>query len=143
MYLKENLAYLRKKNSISQMELGDKLGVTKQAVSNWETGHTNGMPLETLINLASIFSVSIDDLLTKDLRPAGIPLSKNLKYLRKKERYTQAEMSAILKVKRSTLAGYEVGEKRPSYEGLLNLSEFFGVTVDDLLKKDLSKGEES
>ena len=34
---------------------------------------------------------------------------------------------------------YESGAAELSNQGLINVSEFFGITVDDLLKKDLSK----
>ena len=92
-----------------------------------------------MAEIAQILEVSIDDLLTKDLRPAGLQLSNNLKYLRKSNNYTQANIAKLLMISQQSVSFYESGEKRPSYEGLLNLSEFFGVTVDDLLKKDLSK----
>lgn len=83
--------------------------------------------------------MSIDDLLTGDLRPAGIQLSKNLRHLRKREGYTQIEMADLLNVTPKCVSFYELGEKKPSLERLVNISEFFGVTVDDLLKKDLEK----
>lgn len=139
MYLRENLAYLRKKNSLSQAEVGQMLGVTKQAVSNWERGYTNGMPIEMIISLAEIFSVSIDDLLTKDLSPTGSVFGRNLQYLRKSVNAKGKEIAKIFGVNHSTYSKYENGLVQPSMEGLVAISEFFGVTVDDLLKKDLSK----
>lgn len=144
MYLRENLAYLRKKNSLSQVEVGQMLGVTKQAVSNWERGYTSGMAVETIISLAKLFSVSIDDLLTKDLSPTGSVFGRNLQYLRKSVNAKGKEIAKIFGVNHSTYSKYENGLVQPSMEGLVKISEFFGVTVDDLLKKDLSKeGEHS
>lgn len=138
LYFAENLAYLRKQKGFSQAEFSEKIGMSRAITSLYETGKREPT-LSNLVEMAQILEVSIDDLLTKDMRPAGLQLSNNLKYLRKSNNYTQADMAQILKIGRSTLIGYELGEKRPSYEGLLNLAEFFGVTVDDLLKKDLSK----
>lgn len=53
---------LRKANNMTQMELADKLGISFQAVSNWERGNT--MPdISKLPELARIFQVSVDELL--------------------------------------------------------------------------------
>lgn len=53
---------LRKKCNLTQMELADRMGVSYQAVSNWERG--NSMPdISKLPELAGIFGVSVDSLL--------------------------------------------------------------------------------
>ena len=53
---------LRKDQNMTQMELADKLGISFQAVSNWERGNT--MPdFGKLPELAEIFRVTIDELL--------------------------------------------------------------------------------
>ena len=54
----ENIQNIRKKNNITQEELAEKLNVTRQAVSNWETGK-NEPDIETLTNIAQIFDISI------------------------------------------------------------------------------------
>ncbi|MBD5474343.1 MAG: helix-turn-helix domain-containing protein [Lachnospiraceae bacterium] len=56
------ISELRKKQNMTQMELADKLGISFQAVSNWERGNT--MPdISKLPELAQIFNVTTDDLL--------------------------------------------------------------------------------
>lgn len=56
------ISELRKKQNMTQMELADKLGISFQAVSNWERGST--MPdISKLPELAQIFNVTTDDLL--------------------------------------------------------------------------------
>ena len=53
---------LRKAHNMTQMELADKLGISFQAVSNWERGNT--MPdISKLPELAEIFHISVDELL--------------------------------------------------------------------------------
>ena len=53
---------LRTKKGLSQDELAEKLFVTRQAVSRWETGET--VPgVETLKLLSTLFNVSINTLL--------------------------------------------------------------------------------
>lgn len=58
---KDNLIQLRKYNRLSQEDLAEKVGVTRQAIAKWESGET--VPdLEKCRLLAEIFEVSLDDL---------------------------------------------------------------------------------
>ena len=95
--------------------------------------------LKNLIKIAEYFSVSIDDLLLKDLRPQGSMIARNLKYLRNREHFSQGDMARLLKISKANMGKYESGAAELSNQGLINVSEFFGITIDDLLKKDLSK----
>ena len=62
METKEIIYELRTKKGLSQEELGEKIFVTRQAVSRWETGET--IPnIDTLKNLSKLFDVSINTLL--------------------------------------------------------------------------------
>ena len=62
MESKEVLLELRKKNNLTQDELAEKLFVTRQAVSRWESGETTPN-VETLKLLSKLFDVSINTLL--------------------------------------------------------------------------------
>lgn len=58
---KDNLIQLRKYHRLSQEDLAEKVGVTRQAIAKWEAGET--IPdLEKCRLLAEIFEVSLDDL---------------------------------------------------------------------------------
>lgn len=62
METKDVILSLRNKNNLSQEELAEKVFVTRQAVSRWETGET--IPnTETLKQLSKLFDVSINTLL--------------------------------------------------------------------------------
>ena len=57
----ENLQTLRKQNNYSQEDLADKLQVSRQAVSKWESG--TGFPeTEKLISICDLFDCSMDEL---------------------------------------------------------------------------------
>ena len=59
MTLREKLIVLRDKAGISQMSLAHQLGVSRQAVSRWESGDT--MPsMDKLKAMAKIYDVSLD-----------------------------------------------------------------------------------
>ncbi len=138
MYLNTNLSFLRKKRGLSQREMAKVIGLTSSAIAFYETGDREPS-LKNLIKIAEYFSVSIDDLLLKDLRPQGSVLTRNLKYLRNREHYSQEDMAKLLKVSKANMSKYESGAAELSNQGLINVSQFFGVTIDALLKKDLSK----
>lgn len=58
---KDNLIQLRKYNRLTQEQLSEKIGVTRQAIAKWEAGDT--VPdLDKCKALAEIFGVSLDDL---------------------------------------------------------------------------------
>ena len=49
---------LRTEKGMNQEQLAEKLQVTRQAVSNWETGKTQP-DIETLTRMAEVFGVSV------------------------------------------------------------------------------------
>lgn len=59
------LVKLRKKHGLSQEELADKLGISRQAVSKWERAESSP-DTDNLICLAKLYGVSLDELLDCD-----------------------------------------------------------------------------
>lgn len=66
MSLGENLQFLRKRNDITQEQLAEKLDVSRQSVSKWESD-TTYPEMDKLIQLTQMFHCSMDDLLQKDI----------------------------------------------------------------------------
>lgn len=65
MSFSEKILYLRTRNGMSQEVLADKLLVSRQAVSKWESGVT--LPeTDKLIAISDMFKVSLDYLLKED-----------------------------------------------------------------------------
>lgn len=67
--------------------------------------------------------------------------SNIIKELRKKEKYTQAELAAKLSVNQTTVSCWETGKATPPPEMLMTLAQFFGVTVDYLMGNTPAKPE--
>ncbi|MCR5348514.1 MAG: helix-turn-helix domain-containing protein [Bacilli bacterium] len=59
------LAELRKKSGLSQEQLAERLGLTRQAVSKWERAEASP-DTDNLICLAKLYNVSLDDLLNTE-----------------------------------------------------------------------------
>ena len=75
MNMADRIQYLRKAKGISQEELAEKVGVSRQAVSKWESEQS--MPdLEKIIAMSDFFEVTTDYLL-KGIEPAKDQEQKN------------------------------------------------------------------
>ena len=74
MRLNEKIYQHRKRMGLSQEELAEKLGVSRQAVSKWELG-TSVPELDSVVLLARIFGVTTDSLLIGEEEHAQTPLS--------------------------------------------------------------------
>ena len=70
MSFSDNLKAIRKEKNLSQEELAELLGVSRQAVSKWELG--DGYPeVEKLLTIAGKLNVSLDSLMGTELVNAG------------------------------------------------------------------------
>ena len=77
MGLRKNLEYLRKQKKLSQEELAYKLGVSRQAVSKWESGAA--FPeTEKMLSICKIFDCTLDDLMNGDI--PQLEIDKDRKY---------------------------------------------------------------
>ena len=66
MILADKIIKLRKKNSLTQEELADKMNVSRQAVSKWESAQT--IPdLDKILQLSTLFGVTTDYLLKDEI----------------------------------------------------------------------------
>ena len=75
----ERLKELRKKNSLTQQELADKVGTNRVNVTKWETGRTEPT-LENIVKLSKILVTTTDELLGKNINFGDTILNKKYKY---------------------------------------------------------------
>ncbi len=83
MYFAKNLTDLRKYNNYSQEELAEKIGVSRQTLSKYETGES--LPdIKICKLLADAFEVSVDDLISynkKDTNNMGLGVPPKGKHI--------------------------------------------------------------
>ena len=75
-----NLRQLRTHSRLSQEELAERIGVTRQAVAKWENGDT----LPDILNceaLASFYDISLNDLVSYDPEKEGFPIGPKDKHI--------------------------------------------------------------
>ena len=74
------------------------------------------------------------------MKEQKIFFGSNLKFLRERMKMSQEELSKKLNVTRAKLAALESGHtKSPQPEDYINVSHYFKISIDSLLKVDLSK----
>ena len=88
---------LRKKSGLSQEELADRLGVTRQSISKWERAEASP-DTDNLILLSKIYNVSLDELLysedieIENLKAENEELKKENKCLKENKKTSKLKM---------------------------------------------------
>lgn len=95
MTLAEKILSLRTARGMSQDDLAEKLEISRQSVSKWETGQS--IPdLDKIIRLADLFGVSVDELVREGERPQPPePPQPQVVYV---ERERKQELSPVQKL---------------------------------------------
>lgn len=97
MTLAEKILHLRTQQGLSQLELAEQLGVSRQSVSKWETGQS--VPdLDKLIKLSDRFGITVDELVREGERPQPPrpePQPSQVVYVREKRSLTATQRAGI------------------------------------------------
>lgn len=74
---------------------------------------------------------------------ANAVFGSNIKLLRSRRGRSQEEVATVLDVKRSSYSGYENGSAEPPFDLLVRISEYYKVSIDKLLRDELTALTES
>lgn len=150
MILADKIARLRKKNGWSQEELAEKMNVSRQAVSKWESAQT--VPdLEKILMLGNLFGVTTDYLLKDEMEneefSAGEEITVRRLTLAEANEYLALRKSASVRMAAATVlcifsvipllilgamaesSAYGVSENAASAAGLIMLFLFVAAAV--------------
>lgn len=131
MKLSEKIRTLRKNAGLSQEQLGEKINVSRQAITKWESG--DGLPdIYNLVALSNLFSITLDELMAQEKAVAD----KRFLY----ESHVEYDIDRLCKFDMNlytsadlTIRAYD-GEKMQLYAGsreIKDLDKLFKVKVDD------------
>lgn len=67
MNLSDNLKKIRKDNNLSQEQLAEKLGVSRQSVSKWESGLAYP-EMDKVLQICQMFNLNVDELLNQNIK---------------------------------------------------------------------------
>lgn len=118
--ISDNIRYYRKANNMSQDELAEKLGVSRQSISLWENGQTQPA-IENIIALAKIFNTSSDAILSSE--PAfqstdgAKPQKKAPKEKRRSKVWLIAAIAAVIVIVGAWYVGKEHKASEPNVPG--------------------------
>ena len=134
MAFAEKLKSVRKQAGMSQEQLAEKLGVSRQAVTKWETGA--GIPdVENIMAISSLFDISIDELLFNEIKiTEGYLYESVTEYDIDEQKHYDMKFGGA---KKFVLSGYE-GEKvrvRLASDTISTLQSDFKVKIDDIRKR--------
>lgn len=150
MRLEEKLTVLRKESGYTQLDLAEKVRVSRQAISKWETGRA--LPsMEKLKYLSELFGVSVDYLLNDDMteepkpkeqEPAPEPLAEEAVFPEKEEgkkvRWKYIAAALLLAV---LLLGLLIGVFVGKYsERHISIGDIVGEEVDVAPSGEFSLG---
>lgn len=65
-------------------------------------------------------------------------LARNIKKLRAFKNLNQTEFAALFNIKRSSIGAYEEGRAEPKLDTLIMMSDYFKLSIDELVKKELT-----
>ena len=68
-------------------------------------------------------------------------IGKNIKKIRVVKKISQNEFSNLFKVSRASVGSYEEGRAEPRIDTIINMANYFGLSIDTLLTKELTYDE--
>jgi transcriptional regulator with XRE-family HTH domain len=66
-------------------------------------------------------------------------LGHNIKFLRKKENFSQEQFAKIFGLKRSNIGSYEEGRATPPLQIIIKVAKYFNLKIETLISEDISK----
>lgn len=121
--MENRIKELRQSKGLSQTELAQKVGISKQAVSHYETEKRHPK-IEAWQKLADFFEVPVPYLQGFEMQTPN-----RLKESRIKRKLTLDDIETKTGIKRGTYSNYENGNTEPKLEVWQELAHFFNVSV--------------
>ena len=141
--MNEHLKELRENCELTQDDIANKLNITRQNYSRWETGEQL-IPLTRLNEFCNYFHVSMDyalgisktDFKTKEIKQLDKnKIGQNLKSIRKELNYTQEELAKLFNTTHSTISAYENGKTIILTAFAIELCKRYGYSLDWICNK--------
>lgn len=126
----EQLRTLRNSQKMTQKELADMLDISPSAIGMYEQNRR--IPdIETLTQIASIFEISLDALLTNNIEQNN-SIGNFIRHLRVRHNLSQEDFGKLFGTSKSEIAAYENNIHTPNNHTLQLICDYFGINMDKL-----------
>jgi len=144
--MSEKLIELRKKRKLKQRDLAELLNVSKGTYCRNENGCFSPGE-DKLCVLANFYGIAVEELIDGDseknvTKAVKRVVGERLFELRKEKNLNQYHLSKLLKVENNTYVRYEKGYTAPSSLEIRILADFYGVSADYLLGREIGRGND-
>ena len=119
----------RKAKGLTMKELGEKVGVSESAISQYETGKREA-DFATLLKIGEVLDCSIDYLIREEDSQNRM---NRIAELRKERNLSQQELALIIGVTLNAVSSWENENQKPDYDSLKKMAFFFNCSTDYLL----------
>lgn len=146
MTIGDRVKKLRTEKGMTQTELAEAIGTTKQNIYKYETGIISNIPMDRIKAIAKHLNVSPNYLMgwaqyspqieeqPKGTKKEGyIMFDNRLKLLREERNVSQASVAKDLGISRQTYNNYELGKREADSAMLITLADYFNCSIDYLL----------
>lgn len=126
----EQLRTLRNSQKMTQKELADMLGISPSTIGMYEQNRR--IPdIKTLTQIASIFEVSLDTLLTNNIEQ-NKSIGNFIRHLRVRHNLSQKDFGKLFDTSKSEISAYENNIRTPDNHILQLICDYFGIDIDKL-----------
>lgn len=126
----EQLRTLRNSQKMTQKELANMLGISPSTIGMYEQNRR--IPdIKTLTQIASIFEVSLDTLLTNNIEQ-NKSIGNFIRHLRVRHNLSQEDFGKLFGTNKSEIAAYENNIRTPDNHILQLICDYFGIDIDKL-----------
>lgn len=138
----QKLKYFRKQKGFTMKDVGKKLNVAENTISQWERGKRKPS-FQTLVDLAKLYDCSVDDFVDEaegDITENRAVL--NIRGLRQERGLTATELAEKLGVAVCTVSHWESGKRAPRGSEIVRIAEILDCSIDDLFGYSTKKEDE-
>ncbi len=138
-FLSKQMKKLREEMGLKQKDVAEQLSIKTDTYKNYESKRSNPS-MDMLICLSKLYGVSISYLLGTELdrgcciaRKTQNSFSVNLRKMREAQNLSARALGNEIGISGRMVSYYEAGEKVPKLERLIEIAQFFQISVDELI----------
>lgn len=141
MRIGDKIKIVRENKNLTQKELAEKSGITRESIGNYER-NDRIPPSDILKSIAVALDTTVSVLVDEENIKNKSTVGENIRRIRKYRKLTLEELGSGIGLSMQTIGQYERGEREPNIKILKEIASNLGVTTNELIEeKRLSVGE--